>query len=311
MKNMVLIKRIMICVGVSFLLVWPIRNAILGRLQGTFKAKRIPEEYISFKNFVFEQKDFFRIFWLPKRQRFGYWSNFHPSIDAEEFFTENECRKPFCSLGVSMPDKWGKKCFPNDRCHVRELSYFLNPQTAETLSQMAVKYVVVPFDSEEEIFIAERKYNSQQREEVEEFLDTVPWLKKVEVAEDMTVYELPEFKDHFFVAGKITPKIEWKMINSAKYKVQVKNANQPFKLIFSETYNDLWQVKIGDEVINSQPHFELLNSFPIDKTGDFEMTVEFTAQKYVYLGGVVSLLTLLLAIGALILPMSPKQSIIK
>jgi len=52
------------------------------------------------------------------------------------------------------------------------------------------------------------------------------------------------------------------------------------------------QVKIGEKIISST-RFNGLNSFVIDQTGDFEIIVEFTAQKYVYYGLVVSGITIL------------------
>ena len=286
--------------GVIGYLLLLIKPAILGELGGTFKTKEVPSDYLILKEFINNQGDFFRTFWVPKKQRFGFYSNNHPAISTESFVTDSICQEPFCSLKKEMAERWGKDCLPNDRCYVRELSYFLNFKTADILAQMAVKYVIVPFDSEEEIFIAEHQYNPQQREEVEEFLDTISWLKKIDVAEKIAVYELPESKDHFFGIGEEMAEVQWQMINPTKYKVQVKNISRPFKLVFSETYDKLWQAKIDEEIISSQPYMGVLNSFLINKTGDFEVMVELAGQKYVYWGGVVSLATLLLSLGGLI-----------
>ena len=171
-------------------LLFLIKPLILGQLGGTFKAKEVPQEYIILKDFLVNDQSSGRVLWLPVKQRFGFSSQNHPAINSEDYLTDSVCRQPFCSLKMEMPSKWGEKCFPNDRCYVRELSYFLNPKTMETLTQMEVKYVVVPFDSQGEIFIAEWKYNPQQREEVEEFLDTIPWLKKIKVADKIAMYEV-------------------------------------------------------------------------------------------------------------------------
>lgn len=271
-----------------------IKPAILGQLGGTFKTKEVPQDYIQFKGFIGNQNEFFRTFWVPKEQRFGFFANNHPAISAESFVTDSVCQEPFCSLKEKMSEEWSEECLPNDRCYVRELSYFLNPKTAEALSLMAVKYVIVPFDSEGEIFLAERKYNHQQRKEVEEFLDTIFWLKKIDVTDRIAVYETPSHKDHFFILDKGINHIDWTTINSTKYVVRISGATQPFNLVFSETYDELWQAKIGETVISSR-EWNNLNSFFINQTGNLEITIEFTAQKYVYLGGIISLITLLLA----------------
>jgi len=293
------LSKIFLLLVISYLL-FLVRPAVFGQLGGTFKTKTVSLDYLQLKDFLNSQDEFFRTFWIPKQQRFGFYANNHPAISAENFLTDTVCLKPFCPLKVAMPEKWGQKCFPNDHCYVRELSYFLNPQTAAILAQMAVKYIIVPFDSEKEIFIAEHQYNHQQREEVEEFLDTISWLKKIDVAEKIAVYELPESKDHFFGIGEEMAEVQWQMINPTKYKVQVKNISRPFKLVFSETYDKLWQTKLEGGTISSQPYMSVLNSFLINKTGDFEVMVELAGQKYVYWGGVVSLATLLLSLGGLI-----------
>ena len=308
--------------GVIGYLLLLIKPAILGELGGTFKTKEVPSDYLILKEFINNQGDFFRTFWVPKKQRFGFYSNNHPGISSENFLTDTSCEEPFCSLKVEMPKNWGEKCFPNDRCYVRELSYFLNPETPDILAQMAVKYIIVPFDSEGEIFIAEHQYNHQQREEVEEFLDTIPWLKKIKVTDKIAVYEIPSYKDHFFLdnspinqlrisnyeltrnpqltIGQLGNEInKVKMINPTKYLVSLKVEKPPTTLVFSETYDELWQAKMGKRIIPSTL-YNNLNSFSIDQAGDFEIVVEFTAQKYVYWGLVVSAFTLLMSAGVLV-----------
>jgi hypothetical protein len=280
-------------------LLFLIKPAVFGKLKGTFEAKQTPQEYFVLKDFFDSQDEFFRTFWVPKRQRFGFYSNNHPAINADDFVTDSACGEPFCSLKTEMPSKWGGDCFPNDRCYVRELSYFLSPETEVALKRMAVRYVIVPFDSESEIFIAEHKYNPQQREEAEKFLDEISWLKKIELTEKIALYELPDFYDHFFVMGDNLPEINWEMINPTKYRIRVK-ATQPFELVFSETYDEFWQAKVEEKTIPSKK-IGNLNSFPINQTGDYEMTVEFKPQKYVYWGGIISLITLLPIFGFLIL----------
>lgn len=275
-----------------------IKPAILGQLGGTFKAKEIPRDYIQLKNFIENQDEFSRTLWVPKKQRFGFFANNHPAISAETFVTDSVCQEPFCSLKEEISEKWGKECLPNDRCYVRELSYFLNPKTAKALSLMAVKYVIVPFDSEGEIFLAERKYNQQQREEVEEFLNTILWLKKIDIAGKIAVYEIPSHKDHFFALEEEIGPIEWNIVNPTKYIIRTSEVAQPFELVFSETYDELWQAKIGERIIPSRK-WNNLNSFSINQTGDLEIVAEFAVQKYVYLGGIISLLTLLASFSLL------------
>jgi hypothetical protein len=236
-------------------LIWP--AWLGGQLGGTFKVKEVPPEYVVLKDFIHNQEEFFRTFWIPKKQRFGFYSNNHPAIEGAKLPSETE------------------------------------------LALMGVKYVIIPFDSEGEIFLKERKYDPQQRLALEEELDKVLWLKKIEVTPKIAIYETPSYKNHFFVADKKAPSIDWTMVNPTKYLVQVRNARQSFKLVFSETYDELWQAKIGDRIIPSEKSYNMLNSFKIGETGDLEIVVEFAAQRYVYWGMVVSIATLLISCGVL------------
>lgn len=276
-----------------------IRPAWVGQLGGTFRTKKVPREYLALKDFVGNQDEYFRTFWVPQKQRFGFYANSHPAIAAEAFVTDSVCREPFCSLKIEMPKEWGEDCLSNDRCYVRELSYFLNPKTVDVLAQLAVKYVIVPFDSEEEIFIAEYKYNPQQRKEVEEFLDTIPWFRKINLVDKMAIYEVSNPEDHFFVIDGSASISNWKRINPTKYLVSIQNIQVPFRLVFSESFDNLWQAKIGEKMIPSI-QFNQFNSFWVEENNNFQITIEFTPQKYVYLGGVVSLATLVLTVGYLL-----------
>ncbi len=260
-----------------------IRPAWLGQLGGIFQTKNLPQEYLELKDFINNQDEFFRTFWLPKKQRFGFRDSRHPAINAEE-----------------LPSQ-------------------------EDLALMGVKYVIIPFDSDEEIFLEDREYSHQQRLALEEELDGISWLKKIEVVDQIAVYETPAHQDHFSLAEG-EGEISWQWVNPAKYFIQVKNGEVPFSLVFSEAFDSLWQVKIGKKIIPSKEHsparynpedypngvrynpedypngvrYNSINSFVIDQAGDFEATVEFAAQKYVYWGLIISLATLVVSLGGLV-----------
>ncbi|MFH0863459.1 MAG: hypothetical protein V1858_00005, partial [Candidatus Gottesmanbacteria bacterium] len=55
-------------------------------LNGTFKPSTIPTEYILFRKFIINQTDNYSILWIPKKQRFGFYSENFPYIDAETMF---------------------------------------------------------------------------------------------------------------------------------------------------------------------------------------------------------------------------------
>jgi len=285
-----------------------IKPAWTGKLGGTFKTREIPLEYLQLKEFLLDQDDFFRTLWLPKRHRFGFYSNNHPAIDSENSFGPNYCLTDICSSEKIINETWGKECPINDRCYVKELAFLLDSKTEAFLQMLGIKYLIAPSDLEGEIFITEYKHNPQQRQEVEEFLNQIDWLEKVNVVDKIAVYQVSEFKDHFFIEEESEVEIDWRQISPTKYKVNISGTEKPFRLVFSEKFDPLWQAKINEQTIDSQEYKGILNSFWIEKESNLNLTIEFAPQKYVYLGGIVSLIVLTGSVGYLIYAFGRKKN---
>jgi len=103
------------------------------------------------------------------------------------------------------------------------------------------------------------------------------------------------------------PELKFEKISPAEYQVHV-NASQPFFLIFSESYNAQWKAYFGEvnwfetfwkKPIDRDKHF-LVNSYAnawyIEKTGTYDVTLYFWPQSLLYIGVMVSLLTLTLCL---------------
>lgn len=103
--------------------------------------------------------------------------------------------------------------------------------------------------------------------------------------------------DLFSAASDTMPSCAVIKRSSEKYIVQVTDATRPFTLKFAETYNPLWQAKIDGE---SLPHITadgIFNAYQIDKAGNFSIEIEFTTQKWMIIG----LLITASSIGGLII----------
>lgn len=92
------------------------------------------------------------------------------------------------------------------------------------------------------------------------------------------------------------PKINFKKISPVKYEVEVEGAEEPFWLIFSESFHPGWTSSVGGEhlMING-----FANGWRIEKLGDYKITLFFEPQKIYYFGVGVSLLVALASIGYL------------
>lgn len=163
------IRYVLPAIIVLFLLYWSLLlfPALSMSLNGTFKPKVVPQEYISLKYFIQGQKDNFNILWVPQRQRFGFASREHSAINSID------------TLGQVKTVKLQK--------------LFQKKETQLQLQKEGVRYVIVPYDSEKEIFLKDHKYNQKEKDAVVSILDSISWLKRVPIGSDfkeIVVYEM-------------------------------------------------------------------------------------------------------------------------
>jgi len=96
-------------------------------------------------------------------------------------------------------------------------------------------------------------------------------------------------------------RLEYQKINSTKYKVKISQLDKPVFLVFSQSYDAFW--KLSD--LQPLPVYSLFNVYRIDKDGEYE--IYFEAQKYVYPGFIIAIVTLLGIAGLLIFSFRQKR----
>ena len=187
MKSVISLRKNLFFVLCSLFLVvywlFLIRPAVLHEIGGTFGTTEVPKDYQILANFLAEDKDFARTFWLPRRDKFGFYSDVHPPVEAQDFVSEVREKRPLSSLLV---DKYNF------------LSYFQNPATREIFKILGLKYLLVPFDSQEKIFLTDRKYDGRKYQRRIDELDKVPWLKRSALTSKIGLYEADFETEHFF-----------------------------------------------------------------------------------------------------------------
>jgi hypothetical protein len=101
---------------------------------------------------------------------------------------------------------------------------------------------------------------------------------------------LEKFKTNYIYK----PSITFERVNPTKYIAHVKNATNQFFLVFSEAYHPLWKLYINNEEVSDEYHFIVngyANAWYINKTGSFDVILEFWPQKIVHIGSVISSIT--------------------
>ena len=94
----------------------------------------------------------------------------------------------------------------------------------------------------------------------------------------------------------LKPDIIYKKINPTKYAVNV-NASYPFFLVFSQSYHKDWIAYVdGREVKSHLMANGYANAWYINKTGTFEIVLDFWSQKLFYIGSGISLTTFILSV---------------
>lgn len=82
--------------------------------------------------------------------------------------------------------------------------------------------------------------------------------------------------------------LSYKKINPAKYIVHVKNLS-PFILVFSELFNDAWQASYQSNAYKHLRTNFYANGWFIDKTGEFDIVIEYLPQRLLEFGEKVSI----------------------
>jgi hypothetical protein len=238
-----------------------IKPALLGEIGGALRPTQIPSEYIKLEKFLSQQDTFSRTLWLPTMQRYTYYASLHPAIDAYGFFEENELSK----LEKKIENK----------------------DTEKKLQEASIKYIIIPYDSEKEIFLSDRKYDEKKHQELLNKIDKIKWLKKVEGFKQLKIYEIPNSKEHFW-SLEGNNKIDFQYRNPTKYLVNITNAKKNDKLIFSESYDQKWEAILNNQKIKSMEYNKKYNSFILPKTGNYTLEITYNPQRWVEKGIIIS-----------------------
>lgn len=262
---------------ISAYFLYLIRPAIFGDLKGSFKPSGIQNEYVVLEELLSSDSNYYRTFWIPQSQRFSFYSSTHPIISSDRLLRTND---PL--LAVKTLEKENLKTY---------------------LQELSVRYVIVPYDSEGEIFLEDRKYSNDLYLKTVRMVEDIEWLKRVPGFAKIAVFELENPKDHFFLEkdniDEMT-KISYRVINPVEYHVAVKNVRQGNLLIFSEGYDKNWTAEAQNQKIKSQEFSEKLNSFALPESGSYSLKIYYSPQENINLGLWISGITTLFLITFLL-----------
>ncbi len=266
-----IIPFIFLLLTIAFLL-FLIKPAILGEINGTFKKIEMPTEYISLEKYL-DKKDYFsRTIWFPKLQRFGFYSNQHPAISAQDFFQTSDLPK----LLAKLKDENTKNLF----------------------FDLGIEHIIIPYDSHGEIFIKDRKYNNKLYLNTIVNIRKIPWMKEVKGFDRIAVFKIEGFRDHFW-SNSSKLNIKYKYISPVEYNLDLSGVEAKDLLIFTENYNSGWVAILDGKQVKSEK-YGIFNSFRLDSKGSYKLKVYYLPQQYVSIGLIISIITLIITIAFII-----------
>ncbi len=272
-KNRILNLQNLFIVLIVLYFLFLIRPAIFDQLTGTFKSSIIPSDYVKLENFLISKENFSRVLWVPTNQRFGYYSPSHPAVPANDLLNLYDNSKLITKIASSE----------------------------SFLQNRSIKYIVVPYDSQGEIFLKDRKYDNNLYLQTINNLSKITYLKKLSGFGKVAVFEVPNSKGHFYINGQDLSgnnQLSYRYINPVSYELKLSNIKKGNILIFSENFDKNWIVKNPDLKVSSVRYGDL-NSFVLPKDGTYSLDVYYTLQDWVNLGGVISVATLIFISGVL------------
>jgi hypothetical protein len=246
-------------------MLWIIRPTLQNKLTGTFANHHIPNVYQLLAVILTKDKTFYRTFWVPTVSTYSFYSFRHPQISGEDFLQVNS---------------------------VIDVLRFLQSKGAQsTLQDMGVKYVIVPFDSEEKIFLTERKYDSKKYDQTITAIQKIPWLHRRILVDSLPIFQIADAKDHIWLKST-HGESDYLQENPTYYHINLKNVSKGDTLVFSEAYDSHWMLIIRENQSMYATSYHKMNSFILPKSGTYTVNIFYQPQMWVQDGAMISCVSL-------------------
>ncbi|HSW98144.1 MAG TPA: hypothetical protein VLF89_10040 [Candidatus Saccharimonadales bacterium] len=252
----------------------------MGQLSGLFKPYELPSEYIQLKNYISKDPDFYRTLWVPSLQKFFYNSPQHPALNAYGLYKTNSLSEV-----------------------VKILS---DPGSYNLLKELGVRYIIVPYDSLGTIFIRDNTYDPTMYQNTVHSLDQIPALKAKKRIGKIVIYETQQYYSQFLIPGSLS-KITYTRMNPTEYILHFENVKKGDQVVFSQNFDKNWMMKTNDISQPARIYNNRLNSFTIQRDGDYTATVYYQPQQIINIGLFISCISFILWIIMIIALKSNKK----
>jgi len=272
-----------------------LKPLVTGEINGLFKPRTIPLDYMQLEKHLLEDKRFYRTLSIPQYTRWIPYTRTHPAISAENTIIYNWSDLADYTEGSLL----------NKENYLR---LFNQPYSNNLLDIASIKYIIVPSNTrdDDDIF----SFRSRNREYFINNLSKQKYLSKINLSniKNVVIFENFHFKPLIYQTDEketITKTVPFTELdyqgNSAKYSVNANTNSKPFYLNFSDAYNPGWTVLGNNRYLDDKYHFENeagFNSFLIhpqelcNADNTCQLTLLFKPQLNFEIGSYISLISL-------------------
>lgn len=297
---------------IAFLLLWNTKPLITGEIRTMFVPINTPSDFVKLKNYILPDPNYSKVLGLSLNGKYVFSTYAHPEYD----------------LLYSLAHFWGAETVTYDFENKTQaegeklMEYLSTDEARRLLSASSVEFVPV-FIKDDPSHQSIRRDLGKEGSYFEKEMDKISYLRKIDLKmKNVILYKALDFKSHLYLTTeKETLKndipykqVSSKMISPSEYNFQIKNLIDPIYLNFTELYDPSWRIHIGQfkwwEVLYKKEYFISdgihsqnalrFNQFYLDPKEicstipcSFEATLYAKPQSYLYLGLIISSVTLI------------------
>lgn len=157
---------IVYCLLTVFVFYWlfTIRAVFMGVVKGNFRPTLLPQEYVQLKDMLVADRTPSRTLWIPQRENYAYFSDMHPVLATDSAFVKD-------------------------------------PLFTQKISQMGVRYVIVPIDVNKRLFLNDYRFDPSRR------IALIEALGKTSLVQNTAFRDIAVFENDQFVFEQTTPAV--------------------------------------------------------------------------------------------------------
>jgi hypothetical protein len=318
--SVLLISSILISISTSFS-----AHTFVNSAGGRFAPSMLPTELTALKSFLHNDTGNYKVLWLPLRTYLTYdWNKADDEV-AGNIYVHSSPKPTYDSISsqASIDSEFLWDLYLNIFLRLKAINI------GQILNIYSIKYVIVFTDlvGRQQVE-AERIRSVMDRQNDMDFVNqfgpyfifrnsvfdsdndeqfyastmSTEQFYASTMSAAITNYNASEL--YYFLASLRTeaekspnPDLEVIHQSPTHYLLRV-NSTAPFLLVFTETYDPLWKIKI-DSGTSASPMraYYFLNGFAIDEPGQHMIELEYTPQTWFNIGVVVTAITLLVFLG--------------